>query len=341
MDDPHAIRLIKVPDEYKERVPRSWRPWLDQLPELVASYLERWELVIAGALALSHSYVVAVERDDGSACVLKVQPTDVPGVEGAERELLGLRLGGPVAVGVVEEDVANGVLLLERARPGSTLEEGAERDDDAATESLALVMRDYGRPIDDPCSSGLRSFAELAEAFERFDRGPHGRVARSKAAAAREARSGILLGTDDHATAVPAMRAGRATAERVLSELLADHGGPSYLVHGDLHHANVLADEERGLVVIDPWGLYGDRQADVAPALGNPIHLVAETRDVDSLVRRRLAIYAEVLGADEERLAAWCYVYAVIRSLWTLENGDEVPEDDAGVRTVAALRQLI
>jgi streptomycin 6-kinase len=331
---------MNLPDGYRDRLPSSWQPWLAQLSDQVEYYLERWELLVVGEFPLSYSYVVPVERADGRACVLKIQPTEVPGVEGAERELLGLRLAGPAAVGVVEEDASNGVLLLDRAVPGTTLEETAEQDDDAATETLAAVIRDYERPLDDPGSLGLRAFEEFAEAFERFDRGPHGDVARAKAAAVSETRLSVVLGMDELHTAVPAIRSARRTAERVMVELLADRSQP-YLLHGDLHHGNVLVDEERGLLVIDPWGLWGDRAADVAPALHNPIEFVARTADVDSLIRRRLSIYAEVLDIDRELLAAWCYVYNVIRVLWALEDTDELSENDAGVRTVAALRRLI
>lgn len=333
------VRGVTLPGGYREGLPRSWQPWLDQLPEMVASYLDRWELTVVGAFPLSHSYVVPVDRTDGRACVLKIQPTSLADVAGAERELLGLRLGGPGSVRVVEQDTANGVLLLDRAQPGTSLDEMAEWDDDEATATLALVIRDYGRPLDDPASLGLRSFEEFAEAFERFDRGAHGDVARRKASATSANRLAVALGMDETGTVVPAMRAARHTAERVLTELLDDRTEP-FLLHGDLHHGNVLSDEQRGLLVIDPWGLFGDRSIDVAPALHNPIEFVAHTPDVDHLIRRRLAIYAEVLDIDMEHLTAWCYVYNVIRALWTLEEGD-AEEDDAGVRTVTALRRLI
>lgn len=335
-----GTRKMELPDGYRERLPRSWRGWLDLLPELVESYLERWELIIVGEFPLSSSYVVPVERSDGHPCVLKVQPTDVPGVEGAERELLGLRLAGAAAVEVLADDAANGVLLLDRAMPGTSLEDMAARDDDAATETLAGVIGDYGRPLDGTDLVGLRAFDEFGEVFERFDRGPHGAIARAKAEAVSDRRLTVVLGMDELGTAVPAIRSARFTAERVLGELLTDRT-QAYLVHGDLHHGNVLLDERRGLVVIDPWGLYGDRAVDVAPALHNPIDFVARTDDVDSLIRRRLSIYSEVLDVDHELLAAWCYVYNVIRTLWTLEDDDALSESDPGLRTVGALRRLI
>lgn len=333
-----GLHRIELPDGYEDQVPRSWRTWLGHLPELVAMYLERWELTVVGTFPLSHCYVVPVQRSDGRPCVLKIQPTGIPETEGAERELLGLRLAGPAAIGVVEEDAASGVLLLERALPGTSLDETAEDDD--VTETLATVISNYGRPLEDPASLGLRPIEELMEAFERFDRGPHGSVARNRAAAAPETRLSVILGMDERGSAVQVIRSARYTAERVLDELLADRVQP-YLLHGDLHHGNVLSDEQRGFLVIDPWGFYGDRSADVAPALHNPLEYVARAPDVGSLIRRRLDIYSQVLGVDMEHLTAWCYAYDVIRALWTLEDSDELSENDAIVRTVTALRKLI
>lgn len=338
---PH-VHELDLPDGYRQRLPRSWQPWLEQLPELVASYLERWELTVVGQFPLSYSYVVPVERADGRACVLKIQPTGVPEVEGAGRELLGLRLAGPVAIEVVEQDAVHGVLLLDRGSRGPPL----TRWPNATTMLPPRLSRpssaDYGRLLEDPAPLGLQAFEEFAGAFERFDRGPLGEGARAKAASATD-QTRSVGGMDDLGSAVRAIRSARDVAERVLAELLAVQIEP-YLLHGDLHHGNVLVDEERGLVVTDPWGLYGDRSADVAPALHDPIEFVARTRDVNSLIRRRLSIYAEVLDIDREHLVAWCSVYNVSRALWTLEEVeqvDEIPEKDAGLRTVAALRTLI
>src|SRR3974390_1432430 len=145
MNAVHDVPELRLPEGYRQRLPQSWQPWLNELPKLLSSYLERWELTIVGEFPLSYCYVVPVERADGGACVLKIQPTDVPEIEGAERELLGLRLAGSVTVGVIDEDVENGVLLLGRALPGTSLEEITEWDDDDATETLAIVIRAYGR----------------------------------------------------------------------------------------------------------------------------------------------------------------------------------------------------
>jgi streptomycin 6-kinase len=93
--------------------------------------------------------------------------------------------------------------------------------------------------------------------------------------------------------------------------------------------------------VIDPWGLYGDREADVGAALHNPLDLVSATDDVGALLRRRLSIYAGVIGCDMERLKAWTFVYNLISALWMLQDGGELVESDSSLRTAAALRTMI
>ena len=312
------VNELELPGDYLDRLPRSFRPWAEQLPHQLASYLDRWDLTVTGALPLSYSYVAPVERSDGRSCVLKIQPTGIPEAEGAERELLGLRLGSPLTVAVVEEDAKNGALLLERADPGRTLEHRSELDDDAATETMASIIRDYGRPVEEPRAIGLRPIAELAEAFERFDE-----------------RRNVLTGGS-----LVAVGKARETAEALLVDLLSDSPQP-VLLHGDLHHGNVLEDAHRGLLVIDPWGLYGERSADVAPALHNPLAFVEREPDVGSLVRRRVSIYEEMLEVPRDRLIAWCYVYNAIRLLWGLEDQKAVPEHHACLRTLDVLQDLI
>jgi streptomycin 6-kinase len=45
------------------------------------------------------------------------------------------------------------------------------------------------------------------------------------------------------------------------------------LLHGDLHHGNVLHDSERGWVAIDPKGVLGEPEYEIGVALRNPIEI--------------------------------------------------------------------
>jgi len=324
---------LDLPEQFRRRIisagGREWARWLDGLPEVVATLADRWGLSLGETFPLSYNYVVAAEREDGVALVLKIGPPVPSGGEGTAREALALRLAGPSAARVVDEDSDAGAILLVRSIPGTPLAAAWKEDDDAATEILGSAMLDFWQPTDPTC--GLPPLGELEDAFEQFDRGPYGSAAASKDLVGQLA---------DIASGVRDLRYASVTARRVFQELLADRA-PNVLLHGDLHHDNVLADEGRGWVVIDPKGYFGDAGYDTAAMLYNPMPGFGAVSDPDAILRRRLAVMSHVTGIDRERLAAWGYVKAVLSMLWTLEEGGQLDGSDARMRVIGSLRELI
>jgi streptomycin 6-kinase len=98
--------------------------------------------------------------------------------------------------------------------------------------------------------------------------------------------------------------------------------GRTALVHGDLHHHNIL-DAGGRFVAIDPKPMLGEPEFDVPPFLWNPADGVSEV----SLERteRRLAAFAAA-GLDQARMRAW----SVIR-------GAYLGVDEADVAVLQAL----
>jgi streptomycin 6-kinase len=86
------------------------------------------------------------------------------------------------------------------------------------------------------------------------------------------------------------------------------------LVHGDLHHHNLLAASS-GYVAIDPKPMLGEREFDVAPFLWNPVSY----RMRPDVTERRLAAFAAD-GLDESRMRAW----AVIRAAYLRTDENEL-----------------
>ncbi len=337
------IVSIEIPDEFRDRILATrradWASWLGDLPEIIGTYCESWELSLGETFPLSWNYVSAADRMSGEQCVLKAEPIVQPDAEGATREARALELAGTSAVRLVEKDPPAGVLLLERADPGITLADLATLDDDQATEHLALTMSRFW--VEVPQEHGLPGVEELASAFERFDRGPHGAPARRKKASVPGSALGFQLGLDETGTGLPALREARVTAERVMAELTADRE-PRVVLHGDFHHENVLLDSGRGYVVIDPKGFVGEAASDLGAALYNPLDMVASIDDLGALFSRRIAIFEGVLGLDADRIKAWCYVKAVLSALWTVEDGGKLGGNDGlAVRSIRALRELI
>jgi streptomycin 6-kinase len=90
--------------------------------------------------------------------------------------------------------------------------------------------------------------------------------------------------------------------------------GRATLVHGDLHHHNVLAHGPRH-VAIDPKPMLGEPEFDVAPFLWNPLG----TRMRLDTAEARLRAFAAA-GLDEGRMRAW----AVIRGSYLRRDPREL-----------------
>jgi len=86
------------------------------------------------------------------------------------------------------------------------------------------------------------------------------------------------------------------------------------LLHGDLHQANILFDDQRGWLAIDPKGVVGEPAYEFGAMLRNP---------KVELAKRRVAIIAERLGLDRKRVEAWAYAQAVLSAVWCIEDGDD------------------
>jgi streptomycin 6-kinase len=90
------------------------------------------------------------------------------------------------------------------------------------------------------------------------------------------------------------------------------------VLHGDLHHGNVLDGGERGWLAIDPKGLIGERGFDYANLFRNPD---AATALAPGRMRRRAAIIAERARLEPERLLTWVLAYAGLGAAWSLASG--------------------
>ncbi|HEX8105226.1 MAG TPA: aminoglycoside phosphotransferase family protein, partial [Solirubrobacteraceae bacterium] len=117
-----------------------------------------------------------------------------------------------------------------------------------------------------------------------------------------------------------------ARARATLAELLRTAGTPR-LLHGDLHHHNVLSAGRGRWAAIDPKGVVGDPGSDVTPLLHNPVGLP----DPGALAERRVARLAAELGMDRDRLRAWGFVGAVLSEVWTVEATGRVDGRALGV----------
>lgn len=285
---------VPVPEALRRNAVQVWgergRAWLDDLPRLVDDLARRWDLEVGDPFVLSFHWVASCRRRDGSAAVLKL---GVPGEAHLAREAAVLgRWDGRGAVRLLDLDLDHGALLLERADPGTMAAGLVPHDDETATRAVLHVARRLHEA--DPAGLDLRDIAS-----ERASLDAH-------------------LVTHGAADPLPAGQVARAAA--LLDELGASRSRV-VLLHGDLHHDNVLrhASCEAGWAAIDPHGWVGDPGFEVGPLLYNPIG--SDPALLVRLLPRRLEVAAEVLGEPLDRLRAWGYVAAVVSQVWSCEDG--------------------
>jgi streptomycin 6-kinase len=88
------------------------------------------------------------------------------------------------------------------------------------------------------------------------------------------------------------------------------------LLHGDLHHDNILRHYDTWMA-IDPKGILGDRHFDGVQYL---LNYAGEGQEADARLARRLAIMCEHLTLEADRIARWGVVKGLLDACWALED---------------------
>ena len=94
------------------------------------------------------------------------------------------------------------------------------------------------------------------------------------------------------------------------------------VLHGDLHHNNVVYDQNRGWLAIGPKGVWGERTYEVANLLRNPWPNAAQVHDADGMARMA-GFYAGRLGVPVQRVLQFALVHSGLSASWELEDGHD------------------
>lgn len=267
------------------------REWLAGLPALIDAVTHDWGLTAGDPYPLSFSWVAPVRRADGSPAVLKL---GVPSTDDLVHQAAALSFfDGAGAVRLLRHDEARGAMLLEKVEPGHTLRRLVLEHDQEATDVLIAMMRRLHRPA--PPDLAVAELTSYGNGFAEHLRRHPGEHPIPRQLVVRAA--GLFIELCQSAT------------ERVV-------------LHGDLHHENVLAGDREQWLAIDPHGLAGDPGYEVGPILYNPFD---GDEPVLGLVPIRIEQFAEGLGMPIDRVVAWGFVQAVLSEVWDAESGESKP----------------
>ena len=107
--------------------------------------------------------------------------------------------------------------------------------------------------------------------------------------------------------------------ELVALELHQDMG-ESVLLHGDLHHFNILSGKRQPWLAIDPKGVVGEREYELGALLRNPIPDIVTTMNTKKILTWRVDQLSELLGFDRQKIRAWSFAQAVLAAVWCIDD---------------------
>ena len=250
---------------------------------MFAPYLHRWKLVPDGDPIMTPTSCLLPVLQDGSPMMLKIART------GEERRGGALMAwwGGEGAARVYAYDGT--AFLLERATGTGSLTLMSRSGQDA--EACRILCGAASR-LHVPRHEPPPDLVPLAHWFEGLEPAAH-------------AQGGIL----EHS--LEAARFLFASPEQAV------------VLHGDLHHGNVLDFEDRGWLAIDPKGLWGEREFDFANIFLNP-----DLVDPDCAVAvdqhrftQRLMTISTCAALDRRRLLLWILAWCGLSAAWLHEDG--------------------
>jgi len=252
-------------------------------------YLTRWNLLPDGSPIFTRSAGLLPVRRLGEPAMLKLATEE-------EERFGGLLMewwNGDGAARVLARD--DNALLLERAEGTASLADMARNGrDDEACRVLCTVAARLHAPRPEP----LPELIPLQYWFRELED-------------ASVTHGGIL--------------ARCAEAARALLAEPREVG----VLHGDLHHDNVLDFGVRGWLAIDPKRLVGERGFDFANIFTNP-DLADPTRPVATepgRFARRLEVVAEAARLERGRLLRWILAWTGLSAAWFLSDGDSAEID--------------
>jgi streptomycin 6-kinase len=277
--------------------------WLEELPGLLDWCERTWRVKASQPFsALSYNYAAPGLTESGAEIVVKL------GVPTREllREMAALEaFGGRGAVRLLECDPSRGAMLLERLRPGLSLDRSPEGQLTAAR-NAAGVLRELWRPA--PVPHGWK----VQDWISEMDRKTPNLLS---SPAGKRFPDGWL-------------RRARELSER-------SGGGEPVLLHGDFHHGNILSDGA-GWRAIDAWGIIGSREWEIGGFLLNAIP--KESDPVRELLHELLEVFGHELELDREKVRDLSIARAVLSAFWTLE--DHARGWDVAIRVAESLAAL-
>ncbi len=256
--------------------------WLKNLPNFIKKISARFNIKELIPLSNMTYHYVMTGMLEQTPVIIKLAPT----TQDLKKEATVLNYFADVgAVKVIAED--NGFIILERVIPGQSLRHYFPYQDDEATMIAANFIKKLHQ-------------VPILDSYQL----PHIRD--------------WLLALDKN-WAIPDDYLNKARALR--NELLKS-SNVDVLLHGDLHHDNLLK-AQNSWTVIDPKGVIGESAYEIGAFIRNPIPEIIHQKNLDIIIKKRIDIFSKELTISSDRIYDWCFVQTVLAWIWSLEDNQD------------------
>ena len=239
-------------------------------------------------------------RPDGKTAVLKV------GLPLKDVEIYGEAaylkvLDGEGAVKLFEFDHERQAMLLERVAPGANLKSVCKRRESEAVLITIRVLKRILWPVPDDQDD----FIQLDDWFDGFRRAKGTKFPRDYADRALE----------------------------FYAELSKDEKN-IFLLHGDLHHDNILSATREPFLVIDPKGIIGHVGYDIGVFLNNHHDWLEWNTRLESRLDQAVAEFARSFDLEERVIRKWAFCQMVLSWWWMFDEMPDTFGDELGLSDI-------
>jgi streptomycin 6-kinase len=285
---------MELPQEFIQKIKvvhkEKGEEWLKKFKDLYQYCENRWSMRILPPYQLSFNFVAPAILEDGTRVALKlVVPSD-----DFLREVEALnQFNGNGIARILDCDLDKGIIILECITPGEKL--ALIQNDDAATTIICEIMKKLWMPVPDHCK--LPTTLEIENKFRNLCDLYSG---------------GIGLFTKNMLFETAALfKHMNSTIKQM------------YILHGDLHHYNILSSGEKSWIAIDPHGIVGEREYDAIQMFWTCL----PPQNMAEVIERRIQIMVNELKLNEERFLLWGICHSTYNLCGYIHNYGDTLKD--------------
>lgn len=272
------------------------RDWIKNLPCLLEKYQDLWQITLVGvAPDLSYNLILRAKHNTSKRSF--IFKAGVPNRNLDSEILCTNYYAGRGCVELINYSSVDGVLLLEEATPGATLATLTRNGQDSTAVGI--------------CADVILKLHKHKETFNNYSSHlPNLTKYMSDFAMIRK-----LIFDKNIAFDLKLLE----LAEQKYDALLASTTD-TVILHGDLHHFNILSSERDNWLAIDPHGVIGDPAFEVAAFMRNPYPGFLTIPDFKELLHQRLELFAKLLPYDKYRIWGWSFAQTILTAGWVLQD---------------------